>query len=150
MAFKKVIALPVDFVSTAATTIASPFQRSNTVRNADTSEAANNAPSDSPQTTPPSTPKITTKGVNTPGNASAMSPKSPVGSLHSRESSRQSLKSPDVKSVDLKFAMHELDKLQELLSLETVLQLIHVNKDSEHRVEQFIKIQFPGRIRNDM
>lgn len=149
MAFKKVIALPVDLVSTAATTIASPFQRSNTVKSADTSESANNA-SDSPQTTPPSTPKIVTKEVNASGNPAVNSPKSPVGSLDSRQSSRQSLKSPDVKSVELGFAMHELDKLQDLLSLETVLQLIHVNKDSEHRVEQFINIRFPGRIRNDV
>lgn len=55
-----------------------------------------------------------------------------------------------MRSMDFKTALHELDMLQDLLSLETVLQLIHVNKDSERRVERFIKIGFPGRMRTDM
>lgn len=46
--------------------------------------------------------------------------------------------------------MHELDMMQDFLSLDTVLQLIHLNKDAERRVEQFLNIGFPGRMQNEM
>lgn len=141
-AFKKVIALPVDLVSSAATTIASPFQKGGS-KNSDDPRKSLEAPSPvSPQsTTPPATPKV----VTTLPQEEPHSPNSP-SSIHSR----QSLKSPDGRGIDLSSALRELDMLQDLLSLEMVLQLIHVNKDSERRVERFIEIGFPGRMRKDM
>ncbi|KAI8145080.1 exocyst complex component Sec10-like protein [Fennellomyces sp. T-0311] len=149
-AFKKVIALPVDLVSTAATTIASPFQRSNTIK-APEKQNGDSPVSGSPKSTPPSTPKVVTSVAQGDEKASPLSPKSPTSvSMHSRQSSRHSLRSPDVRSVDMKYAMHELDMMQDLLSLETVLQLIHVNKDAERRVERFIQIGFPGRMHNEI
>ncbi|KAG0170900.1 F-box protein: endocytic membrane traffic, recycling ReCYcling 1 [Apophysomyces sp. BC1034] len=163
-AFKKVIALPIDLVSTAATTIASPFQRSSTFSNkTDDStgrrtsiSATESSTIYSPQSTPPSTPKssITLSRHGKSGSIASTSK-----SAHSRQSSKHSLKSPtasspDVKNVDLKHALEdaqqELDMLQNLLSLEVALQLIHVNKDSERRVQQFIKIGFPGRMKSDI
>ncbi|KAI9493070.1 exocyst complex component Sec10-like protein [Zychaea mexicana] len=164
-AFKKVIALPVDLVSSAATTIASPFQRASSTTKTGPDEKKPNATvtvtadspvsGSSPKSTPPSTPKVTTATIAQNENyekQSPLSPKSPSSvSMHSRQSSRHSLRSsPDVRSVDLKFAMHELDMMQDLLSLEIVLQLIHINKDAERRVERFIQIGFPGRMRSEI
>ncbi|KAG2223931.1 hypothetical protein INT45_009383 [Circinella minor] len=153
-AFKKVIALPVDLVSTAATTIASPFQRSSTVKTseADSRKESTDSPvSGSPKSTPPTTPKVLTAGALGDEKGSPLSPKSPTSaSIQSPQSSRHSLKSSDTRSMDLGFAMHELDMMQDLLSLETVLQLIHINKDAERRVERFIKIGFPGRMRGEI
>ncbi|KAI9276957.1 exocyst complex component Sec10-like protein [Phascolomyces articulosus] len=151
-AFKKVITLPVDLVSTAATTIASPFQRSSSTKpsDIDNSKQSTGSPiTGSPKSTPPSTPKVVTTAAVDGEDSGPLSPKSPA-SIHSRQSSRHSLRSPDVRSMDLKYAMHELDMMQDLLSLEIVLQLIHVNKDAERRVERFIEIGFPGRMRGEI
>ncbi|KAI8374177.1 exocyst complex component Sec10-like protein [Radiomyces spectabilis] len=104
-AFKKVIALPVDLVSTAATTIASPFQRAGT---------------------------LPSKGDDA---ASIKSKGKPKG-----EELRD----------ELEDAQQELNLMQDLLSLEVSLHLIHVNKDSERRVQQFIRIGFPGRMKSDI
>lgn len=60
-----------------------------------------------------------------------------------------SIDGKDVK-VQLEFARQELDMLQNYISLETSLQLIHINKESEHRVQQFIDVGFPGRMKSDM
>ncbi|KAI9310132.1 exocyst complex component Sec10-like protein [Dichotomocladium elegans] len=116
-AFKKVIALPVDLVSSAATTIASPFQRVGT----------------RDETIPPATPRIVTSSM-----MSGSGPPSPSSS-----SKRASFRSTDAKNQDFKMALRELDVMQDLLSLETVVQLIHVNKDAERRVERFLDIGFP-------
>ncbi|KAG2234344.1 hypothetical protein INT48_007211 [Thamnidium elegans] len=111
-AFKKVLALPVDLVSTAATTIASPFQRSNTFTSKH--EKKDSTVSVESISTPPSTPK--------------------VSNLNGQ----------------LEVAKQELDMLQNYLSLEISLQLIHINKESERRVQQFIDIGFPGRMKLDI
>jgi recyclin-1 len=50
----------------------------------------------------------------------------------------------------LETAQTQLDMIQDLLSLELALQLIHYNKDSERRVKRFIDIGFTGRIKHDM
>ncbi|KAG2207550.1 hypothetical protein INT47_004300 [Mucor saturninus] len=121
-AFKKVLTLPVDLVSTAATTIASPFQRSNTINSKRSSTL-------SVDSTTPTTPKPTT----------------PSSSLVGRDSSD----SKDVAG-QLETAKQELDMLQNYLSLEISLQLIHINKESERRVQQFIDIGFPGRMKSDI
>jgi recyclin-1 len=130
-AFKKVLTLPVDLVSTAATTIASPFQRSSTLTSKRTSTVSVDSIA-TPQSTPPSTPKASTS--------------------MNRNSSSSTLSTIDGKEVtgQLEFARQELDLLQNYLSLETSLQLIHINKESERRVQQFIDIGFPGRMKTDM
>ncbi|GAA5816931.1 hypothetical protein MFLAVUS_010466 [Mucor flavus] len=122
-AFKKVLALPVDLVSTAATTIASPFQRSNTFTNKH--EKKDSTASVESISTPPSTPKV------------------------SSSTKRDSSSSIDVNG-QLEVAKQELDMLQNYLSLEISLQLIHINKESERRVQQFIDIGFPGRMKLDI
>ena len=153
-AFKKVIALPVDLVSSAATTIASPFQRTSTVKVSEPDnrkESTDSPVSGSPKSTPPTTPKVITTVAFGDEKSSPLSPNSPTSaSIQSPQSSRHSVKSSEARSMDLGFAMHELDMMQDLLSLETVLQLIHINKDAERRVERFIKIGFPGRMRGEM
>lgn len=63
--------------------------------------------------------------------------------------SRDSTDSKDVAG-QLETAKQELDMLQNYLSLEISLQLIHINKESERRVQQFIDIEFPGRMKSDM
>ncbi|KAF7726758.1 F-box protein: endocytic membrane traffic, recycling ReCYcling 1 [Apophysomyces ossiformis] len=169
-AFKKVIALPVDLVSSAATTIASPFQRSSTFSNKTDDSAGRRASIaatesstiDSPQSTPPSTPKssitLSRHGKNSSVHSQSKST-TDRQSVNSLESSKHSLKSPtasspDFKNTDVKYALedaqHELDMLQNLLSLEVALQLIHVNKDSERRVQRFIRIGFPGRMKSEI
>ncbi|KAG1151452.1 hypothetical protein G6F37_003438 [Rhizopus arrhizus] len=110
-AFKKVISLPVDFVSTAATTIASPFQRS---------------------------------------SSSISQKRSSTNSVSSTAPSTASSENTKDAAVQLEFARQELDMLQDHLSLEISLQLIHINKESERRVEQFIDIGFPGRMKADI
>lgn len=50
----------------------------------------------------------------------------------------------------LETAQTQLDMMQDLLSLELALQLVHVNKDSERRVQRFIDIGFPGRMKQNM
>lgn len=117
------MALPVDLVSTAATTIASPFQRSNTFTNKH--EKKDSTASVESISTPPSTPKV------------------------SSSTKRDSSSSIDVNG-QLEVAKQELDMLQNYLSLEISLQLIHINKESERRVQQFIDIGFPGRMKLDM
>lgn len=135
-AFKKVIALPVDLVSTAATTIASPFQRSSTasLTKADKRISTTSTDSSTPQSTPPSTPKVSTS-INRSSSASGLS----LDQGYSKDITGQ-----------LEFAKQELDMLQNYLSLETSLQLLHINKESERRVQQFIDIKFPGRMKTDM
>ena len=137
-AFKKVIALPVDFVSTAATTIASPFQKSSTsssLNKAADKRASMNSMDTvaTSQSTPPSTPKVSTS-INRSSSASTI----------------LSEQSPTTYTKELEYAKHELDMLQDQLSLEIALQLIHINKESERRVQQFIDIGFPGRMKTDM
>ncbi|KAI8047602.1 exocyst complex component Sec10-like protein [Thamnidium elegans] len=126
-AFKKVLALPVDLVSTAATTIASPFQRSNTFTSKH--EKKDSTVSVESISTPPSTPK--------------------VSSSTKRDSSSSTASSIDLNG-QLEVAKQELDMLQNYLSLEISLQLIHINKESERRVQQFIDIGFPGRMKLDI
>lgn len=126
-AFKKVLALPVDLVSTAATTIASPFQRSSNINTSKQEKRESTVSVDS-ISTPPSTPKASTS--------------------IKRDSSSSTL-SMDVTG-QLEVAKQELDMLQNYLSLEISLQLIHINKESERRVQQFIDIGFPGRMKSDM
>ncbi|KAG1452843.1 hypothetical protein G6F56_007717 [Rhizopus delemar] len=53
-------------------------------------------------------------------------------------------------TVQLESARQELDVLQDYISLETSLQIIKINKESERRVEQFIHIGFPGRMKADI
>jgi recyclin-1 len=125
-AFKKVLALPVDLVSTAATTIASPFQRSNTLTNKH--EKKDSTVSVESISTPPSTPKV---------------------SSSTKRDSSSSTTSIDANG-QLEVAKQELDMLQNYLSLEISLQLIHINKESERRVQQFVDIGFPGRMKLDM
>lgn len=103
-AFKKVLTLPVDLVSSAATTIASPFQRTQHAEKAQLSMEAPDFDLDTPK-------EITGQ---------------------------------------LEVARQELDMLQNYISLETSLQLIHINKESERRIQQFIDIGFPGRMKSDM
>ncbi|KAK4514320.1 ERMES complex subunit mmm1 [Mucor velutinosus] len=139
-AFKKVLTLPVDLVSTAATTIASPFQRASTISGA-TNKRASAMSTDSiatPQSTPPSTPKVSTQMARS-SSSSLMDqpPRSPT--TYGKDVTGQ-----------LEFARQELDMLQNYLSLETSLQLIHINKESERRVQQFIDIGFPGRMKADL
>ncbi|KAL9559542.1 hypothetical protein MBANPS3_000368 [Mucor bainieri] len=139
-AFKKVLTLPVDLVSTAATTIASPFQRASTVSGT-ANKRASTMSTDSiatPQSTPPSTPKVSTQMARS-SSSSLMdqSPRSPT--TYGKDVTGQ-----------LEFARQELDMLQNYLSLETSLQLIHINKESERRVQQFIDIGFPGRMKADL
>ncbi|GAN03326.1 secretion pathway protein Sls2/Rcy1 [Mucor ambiguus] len=139
-AFKKVLTLPVDLVSTAATTIASPFQRASTVSGT-ANKRASTLSTDSiatPQSTPPSTPKVSTQMARS-SSSSLMdqSPRSPT--TYGKDVTGQ-----------LEFARQELDMLQNYLSLETSLQLIHINKESERRVQQFIDIGFPGRMKADL
>ncbi|KAI8338978.1 exocyst complex component Sec10-like protein [Chlamydoabsidia padenii] len=147
-AFKKVIALPVDLVSSAATTIASPFQRS--------SQVVKQQPGDGKQDdgTSPSTPR----------SSMTTSRKAKTGSITSL-SSVSSTKSPSTPTTlsigsssdsmadandTLENAQTQLDMIQDLLSLELALQLIHINKDSERRVKRFIGIGFTGRIKQDI
>lgn len=139
-AFKKVLTLPVDLVSTAATTIASPFQRSSTISSkasAADNKRASNISVDS-ITTPPSTP-ATPKASTSINRSSSSSQVSVMDQQQSKDITGQ-----------LEFAKQELDMLQDYLSLEISLQLIHINKESERRVQQFIDIGFPGRMKTDM
>lgn len=115
-AFKKMITVPADLVTSAATTIASPFQRSRD--ESSTSSASKNSDTHS---------------------SSPTSPTSKRSSMLKGSSSSPA----DIRDPDFKTALHELDTMQDLLSLETVLQLIHVNKDAERRVEKFLQIGFP-------
>ncbi|KAI8336839.1 exocyst complex component Sec10-domain-containing protein [Chlamydoabsidia padenii] len=120
-AFKKVIALPVDLVSSAATTIASPFQRS-----------------------PQVVKKIKTESVM---SLSSPSPSTPTAPSSRTSSDGISMNDPtDI----LETAQTQLDMMQDFLSLELALQLIHLNKDSEKRVQRFISIGFPGRMKHDI
>ncbi|KAL7316335.1 F-box protein: endocytic membrane traffic, recycling ReCYcling 1 [Mucor circinelloides] len=139
-AFKKVLTLPVDLVSTAATTIASPFQRASTVSGT-TNKRASTMSTDSiatPQSTPPSTPKVSTQMARSSSSSFVdQPPRSPT--TYGKDVTGQ-----------LEFARQELDMLQNYLSLETSLQLIHINKESERRVQQFIDIGFPGRMKSDL
>ncbi|KAI8380478.1 exocyst complex component Sec10-like protein [Choanephora cucurbitarum] len=143
-AFKKVLTLPVDLVSTAATTIVSPFQRASIVSGLSKSSSAAEKRSSitsvesvsTSQTTPPPTPKATS--MNRVSSSSTISTEQPRSSF-SRDVTGQ-----------LEFARQELDLLQNYLSLETSLQLIHINKESERRVQQFIDIGFPGRMKTDI
>ncbi|KAI8086885.1 exocyst complex component Sec10-like protein [Gilbertella persicaria] len=141
-AFKKVLTLPVDLVSTAATTIASPFQRASIISGASKSSGDKRSSITSvesistSQTTPPSTPKATS--MNRISSSSTISTEQPRSSF-SRDVTGQ-----------LEFARQELDMLQNYLSLETSLQIIHINKESEGRVQQFIDIGFPGRMKSDI
>ncbi|KAI9487451.1 MAG: exocyst complex component Sec10-like protein [Benjaminiella poitrasii] len=132
-AFKKVLTLPVDLVSTAATTIASPFQRNANLTDKRSSSIDSIA---TPQSTPPSTPKISTFHANR-SSTSLEPPRSPT--TYGKEITGQ-----------LEFARQELDMLQNYISLETSLQLIHINKESERRLQQFIDIGFPGRMKTDI
>ncbi|KAH8548822.1 exocyst complex component Sec10-domain-containing protein [Umbelopsis sp. PMI_123] len=106
-AFKKIVSVPVELVSSAATTISSPFHN---------------------------------RGNHSPDVSRSSS------HTGSRPSSVSSVRSDN----ELNNAMHELDALQHLLSLELCLQLIHVNKDAQHRVQRFVKVRFPGRLRADI
>lgn len=137
-AFKKVIALPVDLVSTAATTIASPFQRASTASSKDKRISTTSTDSATPQSTPPSTPKASVS-INRSSSASGLSLNNQSDTSDSKDINGQ-----------LEFAKQELDMLQDYLSLEISLQLIHINKESERRVQQFVDIGFPGRMKSDM
>ncbi|CAO3629701.1 unnamed protein product [Mucor hiemalis] len=137
-AFKKVIALPVDLVSTAATTIASPFQRASTASSKDKRISTTSTDSATPQSTPPSTPKASVS-INRSSSASGLSLNNQSDTSDSKDINGQ-----------LEFAKQELDMLQDYLSLEISLQLIHINKESERRVQQFVDIGFPGRMKSDI
>ncbi|CAO3644099.1 unnamed protein product [Cunninghamella blakesleeana] len=158
-AFKKVIALPIDLVSSAATTIASPFQRSTSATNINKEDASNvNATNSTPQTTPNSTPRSSITGTRNKKTSSVTSfdslnspvpsPKKMTASNNtvSRTSSSDGRNPTDI----LETAQTQLDMMQDLLSLELALQLVHVNKDSERRVQRFIDIGFPGRMKQNI
>lgn len=136
-AFKKVLTLPVDLVSTAATTIASPFQRASFLppKRAALSIEIPHSAAETPQSTPPATP---TSSITTHRSDSSDT-LTPTKYTNNKEITGQ-----------LEFARQELDMLQNYLSLETSLQLIHINKESERRIQQFIDIGFPGRMKIDM
>jgi recyclin-1 len=163
-AFKKIVSVPVELVSSAATTISSPFHnRGNhspdvSVSNVSVANSAPATPTDTPSATPsineekdanrlsaPPTPTIEEAGEKK---------KTAVDNVRQRSSSHTGSRPSSVSSVrsdnELNNAMHELDALQHLLSLELCLQLIHVNKDAQHRVQRFVKVGFPGRLRADM
>ncbi|CAO3589711.1 unnamed protein product [Absidia cylindrospora] len=154
-AFKKVIALPVDLVSSAATTIASPFQRSQTAK----LQNGKNEEESTPQSTPPSTPRSSTtntrkiKTQSLTSISSASSIKSPSTPTTSSPSSRLSSDGTNITTDPndaLETAQTQLDMMQDLLSLELALHLIHFNKDSEKRMQRFIGIGFPGRMKHDI
>ncbi|KAI8883785.1 hypothetical protein K501DRAFT_294473 [Backusella circina FSU 941] len=137
-AFKKVLTLPVDFVSTAAITIASPFQRtsfSKQDKRASTQSLESSALSTK---STPSSPRIST-------NQRSSTPENTPASPHNRPASP----GKDV-TVQLEFARQELDMLQNYISLETSLQIIHINKESESRIQQFINVGFPGRMKSEI
>ncbi|ORX48483.1 hypothetical protein DM01DRAFT_1376693 [Hesseltinella vesiculosa] len=137
-AFKKVISVPVDLVSTAATTIVSPFQRSAALKNSDSA---------------PSSP-TTAKATDSPRSSVQMARLSHAGSVTSLSSATSSTSTPDEAKRDpnaaLENAQVQLDMLQDYISLELALQLIHVNKDAERRIQRFIQINFPGRMKQDI
>lgn len=165
-AFRKIVSVPVELVSSAATSISSPFHRESkgghspnisvstiTVENSGPStptETASSSPSINDEkeihrlSTPP-TPTIEEAGEKK---------KTQVDNVRKRSSSHTGSRPNSMSSVrsdnELNTAMHELDALQHLLSLELCLQLIHVNKDAEHRVQRFVKVGFPGRLKTDM
>jgi recyclin-1 len=148
-------------VSSAATTISSPFQ--NKAGHSPDVSAANSTPT-TPTETPASTPRIPdetlkdSNGLSAPPTPTTIEDgdkrKSAVETLRKRSSSHTGSRPNSVASVrsdnELNNAMQELDALQHLLSLELCLQLIHINKDAEHRVQRFVKVGFPGRLRTDM
>lgn len=157
-AFKKIVSVPVELVSSAATTISSPFQTKTTPSldiSVDTS-AANTPPAE------PSTPEIgqeeekdKNRLSSPPVSAVVDEPDKKLAESGRKRSSSQTGSRPiSVSSVkadkELNNAMQELDALQHLLSLELCLQLIHINKDAEHRVQRFVKVGFPGRLRTDV
>ncbi|CAO3606822.1 unnamed protein product [Cunninghamella echinulata] len=165
-AFKKVIALPVDLVSSAATTIASPFQRSSSATNINKENEISvvNVENNTSQITPSSTPRSSITGTRnnkkTSSIASFDSLNSPTPSptkksaasnnnnnhIVSRSSSSDGVNPADL----LETAQTQLDMMQDLLSLEVALHLVHVNKDSERRVQRFIDIGFPGRMKQNI
>ncbi|GAB5586782.1 F-box protein: endocytic membrane traffic [Umbelopsis nana] len=161
-AFKKIVSVPVELVSSAATTISSPFQNRGT-------HSPDISISDSVATTPtetPSPPSIQEESIKDANRLSAPPTPSPLASdegdkkksavenVRKRSSSHTGSRPSSVSSVrsdsELNNAMHELDALQHLLSLELCLQLIHINKDAEQRVQRFVKVGFPGRLRAEV
>lgn len=157
-AFKKIVSVPVELVSSAATTISSPFQNRGT-HSPDIS-VSSSAPTTPTET--PSTPVIPdTKEANrlsvssTPiTSEEGEKKKTAVENVRKRSSSHTGSRPSSMSSVrsdnELNNAMQELDALQHLLSLELCLQLIHINKDAEHRVQRFVKVGFPGRLRTEV
>ncbi|CAM0135915.1 F-box protein: endocytic membrane traffic, recycling ReCYcling 1 [Umbelopsis sp. WA50703] len=159
-AFKKIVSVPVELVSSAATTISSPFQNKPTPSpSPDISvdySAANTPPAE------PSTPEIGQEEEKDKKHLSAppvsvvvedtdkKSPESGRKRSSSQTGSRPNSVSSAKSDNELNNAMQELDALQHLLSLELCLQLIHINKDAEHRVQRFVKVGFPGRLRTDV
>jgi recyclin-1 len=132
------LSLPVDFVSTAAITIASPFQRTSFTKQDKRISTQSIDSSASSTKSIPSSPRVSTnKRSSTPENGPA--------SPHNRPASP----GKDA-TVQLEFARQELDLLQNYISLETSLQIIHINKESESRIQQFINVGFPGRMKSDM
>ncbi|KAI8981081.1 exocyst complex component Sec10-like protein [Pilobolus umbonatus] len=125
-AFKKVITLPVDLVSTAATTIASPFQRANV------------------------TVKEEVKPPSASTSSSLISNKEKNNQPSDKQSSQNSQNNGKDANIQLESARQELDMLQNYISLEISLQLIHINKEAERRVQEFISIGFPGRMKLDI
>jgi recyclin-1 len=166
-AFKKIVSVPVELVSSAATSISSPFHSRDSKGkhspnvSISTITVANSGPT-TPTETPSSTPSIDDeKELNrlsappTPTNDEVgEKKKTQVDNVRKRSSSHTGSRPSSMMSVrsdnELNSAMHELDALQHLLSLELCLQLIHVNKDAEHRVQRFVKVGFPGRLKVDM
>ncbi|KAJ2961602.1 hypothetical protein NQZ79_g3109 [Umbelopsis isabellina] len=152
------LSVPVELVSSAATSISSPFQNKFAASpdiSVDNS-AANTPPAD------PSTPEIGQEEEKDKNRLSAPpvsvvmedTEKKSAESGRKRSSSQTESRPNSISSVksdnELNNAMQELDALQHLLSLELCLQLIHINKDAEHRVQRFVKVGFPGRLRTDV
>jgi recyclin-1 len=154
--------VPVELVSSAATTISSPFQNKPTPSPSPSPDisvdysAANTPPAE------PSTPEIGQEEEKDKKHLSAppvsvvvedtdkKSPESDRKRSSSQTGSRPNSVSSAKSDNELNNAMQELDALQHLLSLELCLQLIHINKDAEHRVQRFVKVGFPGRLRTDV
>ncbi|KAI9288652.1 exocyst complex component Sec10-domain-containing protein [Umbelopsis sp. AD052] len=164
-AFKKIVSVPVELVSSAATSISSPFHRESKGGHSpdvsiSTTAVANsepNTPTDSPSSTPTINDEKDDKRLSTAtltNDEVGEKKKTQVDNVRKRSSSHTGSRPNSMSSVrsdnELNNAMHELDALQHLLSLELCLQLIHVNKDAEHRVQRFVKVGFPGRLKTDI
>ncbi|RUS26504.1 exocyst complex component Sec10-like protein, partial [Jimgerdemannia flammicorona] len=168
-AFRKLIALPVDLVSSAATSaattissIASPKTRSETVSPSlsPTASVEDLTRMNSPPPATASPSSGTATGNMTPPLPAVRKPGAgPVDKVQQEQlqtrrfslsrDAQNSRTSREFSAVELQGALNyakiELDQLQNLLSLDMALQMIHLNKEAERRLERFMINKFPGK-----